>query len=228
MTLQFKNENFISPLNVMLPQKLKFPFNDKLHIRHFDPVKQYYTVEAPSRPGRPIIAPLEALQCGEFFIIAARYYENDKTVGALDEIGLHVYQNQLLAGEKYARFHQLSQLTVSDLIKTKIMYDKLIKQVTTDVAHTDGPTSTLKLLLQQKTTTIQIESRLHAYEEIMRREELTLEKTPQLMMDHQHYTQFYESAKQHLEEVIPFAYRAQNIIKKQMKLNQFGGPHFQS
>ena len=54
-TFQFKKESFISPLNVMLTQKLKFPFNYKLYIRQFDPIKQCYTVEAPSHPGRPII-----------------------------------------------------------------------------------------------------------------------------------------------------------------------------
>ena len=78
MTLQLKHKHFISPLIVKLPRKIKYPFNDKMFIRHNDPRKQYYTLEAPSSPGRPIIAPIEALQFGDDFIIAARYYENNK------------------------------------------------------------------------------------------------------------------------------------------------------
>ena len=60
LTLQLKPEHYISPLVVMLPQNMKYPFNDRLYIRHYDPIKQYYTVEATSHPGRPIIAAIEA------------------------------------------------------------------------------------------------------------------------------------------------------------------------
>ena len=174
----------------MLPHKLKFPFNDKLYIRNFDPIQQYYTSEAPSHPGRPIIAPLKALQCGENFVIAARYYENDKNLLTQYGITLQEYQNQLLEPEESCRFHQWSQLTVSDLIKFVIMYEKLVTQFTNDVAHTDDATSTLKLLLKQKTNMIQKELCLLAYEEVMHREGLTLEKILQHMTDHRHYTQF--------------------------------------
>ena len=81
------------------------------------------------------------------------------------------------------------------------MYEKMIKQLTMDVAHTDDPTSKLKLLLQEKTEKIKIDSRMYAYEETMRRNDLTLEKIPQLLTDHKHYTNFYERAKDHLEEI---------------------------
>ena len=68
----------------------------------------------------------------------------------------------MLEGEHSCRFYQLSQLTVSGFMKTVIMYEKLVKQFTTEVAHTDDSTSTLKLLLQQRTSMIKNESRLHA------------------------------------------------------------------
>ena len=123
------------------PQRLRSPFNDVLFIQRYDPIKQYYTVEATSNPGRPIIAPIEALHSGEDFVIAARYYENDKNVSTQGKIKLHEYQNQILEGEDSERLHQLSQLLVSDLTKTIILYEKMFKQLTTDIAHTDDPTS---------------------------------------------------------------------------------------
>ena len=109
-----------------------------------------------------------ALQCGEYFVIAARYYETDKIVSTQEEIKLHKYQNQIWEGEDSERFHLLSQLLVSDLIKTVILYENMIK-LTTDIAHTDDPTSTLKLLLQEKTEKVKNISRLYAYEETMRK-----------------------------------------------------------
>ena len=42
------------------------------------------------------------------------------------------------------------------------------------------------------------------------------------MTGHRHFTQFYESAKQHLEENIPIAYHAHNIMKDRIKVHQFG------
>ena len=78
MTLQLKHKNFISPYVIMLPQKFKWPSNDELFIRHCDPVKQYFTLESPEHPGRPILAPIEALQCADDFVIAARYHEYDE------------------------------------------------------------------------------------------------------------------------------------------------------
>ena len=62
----------------MSPQKIKFPFNDKLYIRYYDPVKEYYTLESTTSPGRPIIALQEGSQCADDFVVAARYYELDK------------------------------------------------------------------------------------------------------------------------------------------------------
>ena len=97
-----------------------------LFIRHYDQVKQYYTLETPSSPGRPILAPIEALQCGEDFVIAARYYQNDKSKNTEEDIKLHEYQSMKLETEDTERFHLLSQLHVSDLIKTVILYEKMI------------------------------------------------------------------------------------------------------
>ena len=78
LTLQLKHKHYISPLIIMLPQKIKYPYNDNLYIRHFDPIKHYYTLETPAHPGRPIIAPIESLQCADHFVIAARYHEFDE------------------------------------------------------------------------------------------------------------------------------------------------------
>ena len=119
MTLQLKHKNFISPHIVMLPQKLKYPFNDELFIRHFDPVKQYYTLESPAYPGRPILAPFESVQCADDFVIAARYHEYDEKKH--DETHLHEYQNMEFQNEDESRFHQLAQMKVSDLIKTVLL-----------------------------------------------------------------------------------------------------------
>ena len=81
----------------MLPQKIKYPFNDTLYIRHYDPIKQYYTLEMPTHPGRPIIAPIGSLQCADDFVIAARYHEFHQKKH--DEIKLHEYQNLKLEDE---------------------------------------------------------------------------------------------------------------------------------
>ena len=104
----------------MFPQKLKWPFNDDLYIRHIDPVKQYMTLESPEHPGRPILAPIEAIQCADDFVIAARYREYDERNHS--ETPLHEYQNLDLTAEDEYRFHQLSQFNVSDLIKTVMLY----------------------------------------------------------------------------------------------------------
>merc|ERR1712020_395606 len=136
----------------MFPQKLKWPFNDDLYIRHVDPVKQYFTLESPEHP---LLAPIEAIQCADDFVIAARYREYDERNH--NETPLHEYQNlDLTAADEY-RFHQLSQLKVSDLIKTVMLHEKTLKQFTTDVKHTDGPTSTLKLLLQEKSERLKVD-----------------------------------------------------------------------
>ena len=46
------------------------------------------------------------------------------------------------------------------------------------------------------------------------------------MTEHVHYKNFYERAKEHFDESLPVAYRAQNMVKKQTKLIQFGDPAF--
>ena len=79
----------------------------------------------------------------------------------------------MLVAKDNSRFQQLSKLTVSDLIKTLITFEKLVKTFTNGVAHTEDHASTLKLSMQHKTNLVQKESRLHAYEEVMRREGLT-------------------------------------------------------
>ena len=208
----------------MFSQKLKWPFNDELYIRHLDPVKKYFTLESPEHPGRPIPAPIEAIQCADDFVVAARYREYDE--GTHSETPLHEYQNIELTAEDEHRFHQLSQFKVSDLIKTVMLYENTLKQFTNDVKHTDDPTSTMKLLLQEKTENIKINSRLNAFEETMKRNNITLEKIPELLMEHNHLMNFYNKAKEHFDIILPVAYRAQNIVKKCTKLIQFGDPAF--
>ena len=56
---------------------------------------------------------------------------------------------------------------------------------------------------------------------------LTLEPIPQHMTDHRHYSQYYEAAKHHSDEITPIAYKAQTLKKKQAKLQQFGDETFQ-
>ena len=58
----------------MFPQKLKWPFNDEWFTRHVGPVEQYFTLESPEHPGRPILAPIETIQCADDFVVAARYH----------------------------------------------------------------------------------------------------------------------------------------------------------
>ena len=58
MTLQLKHKNFISPYIIMLPQKLKYPFNDELFIGHCDPVKQYFTLESQNIQDDPYLPQL--------------------------------------------------------------------------------------------------------------------------------------------------------------------------
>ena len=94
LTLQLKHKHYISALITILPQKFKYPYNDDLSIRHFDPVKQYYTLESPAYPGRPIIALIESVQCADDFVIAARYHEYDEKKH--HETQLHEYQNMEL------------------------------------------------------------------------------------------------------------------------------------
>ena len=52
----------------------------------------------------------------------------------------------------------------------------------------------------------------------MRRNDLTLEKIPELLAERLHNANFYERAKEHFDDIIPIAYKAQNVIKKQRKL----------
>ena len=85
----------------------------------------------------------------------------------------------------------------------------MLKQLTTDVEHTYDPKSTLKLPLQEKTEKVKLSSRLYAFEETMRRNNIALVKIPELLTEHWHYTNFYERAKEHFDDIIPIAYRAQ-------------------
>ena len=107
--------------------------------------------------------------------------------------------------EDEPRFHQLAKLKVSDLIKTVLLFEKMLKQLTTEVENTDDPTSTLKLILQTKTEKIKISSRLYAFEETMRRNNISVEKIPQVLMEHVQYKNFYERAKEHFDDIIPIA-----------------------
>ena len=47
-----------------------------------------------------------------------------------------------------------------------------------------------------------------------------------MLTEHLPYTNFYKRVKKHLDDIIPIVYRAQNTIKKQGKLMQFGDPVF--
>ena len=92
--------------------------------------------------------------------------------------------------------------------------ENTLKQFTNDVKHTDDPTSTLKLLLQEKTERVKINYILNAFEETMKRNNITLEKIPELLMEHNHLMNCYSKAKEHFDIILPVAYRAQNIVKK--------------
>ena len=107
-----------------------------------------------------------------------------------------------------------------------MLYENTLKQFTNDVKHTDDPTSTLKLLLQEKTERMKINCRLNAFEETMKRNNITLEKIPELLMEHNHLMNFYNRAKEHFDVMLPVAYRAQNIVKRCTKLIQFGDSAF--
>ena len=65
-----------------------------------------------------------------------------------------------------------------------------MKQFTNDVKHTDDPTSTLNLLIQEKTEKTKTSSRLYAFEERMKSNNITLEKIPELLMEHNHFEEF--------------------------------------
>ena len=224
MTLQLKHRKYISPYVMIFPQKLKWPFNDDLYIRHIDPVKQYMTLESPEHPGRPILAPIEAVQCADDYVIAASYREYDERNHS--ETPLHEYQNlDLTAADEY-RFHQLTQLKTSDLIKTVMLYEKTLKQFTTNVKDTDDPMSTLKYLMKEQIARLEVDQRLKNFEETMKRNNVTLEKIPELLMEHNYLMNYYEKSKEHFEKILLVAYKAQNIVKKCTKLIQFGDAAF--
>ena len=60
----------------------------------------------------------------------------------------------------------------------------------------------------------------------MRSNNITLEKIGELLAEPWHYTNFYERAKEHLDEIKQITYKSQNTIKKHSKLMQFGDPVF--
>ena len=60
----------------------------------------------------------------------------------------------------------------------------------------------------------------------MKRNNVSLERIPELLMEHNYLMNYYNKSKEHFEVILPVAYRAQNIVKKCTKLIHIGDAAF--